>query len=74
MAKLSNISQSSKKRMSTARMERLDIIRITGLVYAQNVASRKVLEKNGFAREGIQKNAVYKNGQIYDLFLYAKLK
>lgn len=52
----------------------LDIIRITGLVYAPNVASKRVLEKNGFAREGIQKNAVYKNGQIYDLFLYAKLK
>lgn len=52
----------------------LDIIRITGLVYAPNVASQRVLEKNSFAREGIQKNAVYKNGQIYDLFLYAKLK
>ena len=24
--------------------------------------------------EGIQKSAVYKNGQIYDLLLYAKLK
>lgn len=52
----------------------LDIVRITGLVYAPNVASQRVLEKNGFVREGIQKNAVYKNGQIYDLFLYAKLK
>ncbi len=52
----------------------LDIIRITGLVYAPNVASQRVLEKNGFMREGIQKSAVFKNGQIYDLFLYAKLK
>ena len=52
----------------------LDIIRITGLVYAPNVASQRVLEKNSFIREGIQKSAVYKNGQIYDLFLYAKLK
>lgn len=52
----------------------LDIIRITGLVCAPNVASQRVLEKNVFTREGIQKNAVYKNGQIYDLFLYAKLK
>ncbi|WP_130838571.1 GNAT family N-acetyltransferase [Lachnoclostridium sp. Marseille-P6806] len=52
----------------------LDIIRITGLVYAPNVASQRVLEKNSFTWEGIQKKAVYKNGQIYDLFLYAKLK
>ena len=51
----------------------LDIIRITGLVYAPNVASQRVLEKNGFMREGIQKNAVFKDRQIYDLFLYAKL-
>ena len=53
---------------------KLDIIRITGLVYAPNVASQRVLEKNSFIREGTQKSAVYKNGQIYDLFLYAKLK
>ncbi len=52
----------------------LDIIRITGLVYAPNIASQRVLEKNGFIREGIQKNAVYKNKKIYDLFLYGKLK
>ena len=52
----------------------LDIVRITGLVYAPNVASKRVLEKNGFVREGIQRNAVYKDGQLYDLLLYGKLK
>lgn len=52
----------------------LDIVRITGLVYAPNVASQRVLEKNGFVKEGLQRNAVYKNGQIYDLVLYGKLK
>ena len=30
----------------------LDIIRITGLVYAPNVASQRALEKNSFRREG----------------------
>jgi ribosomal-protein-alanine N-acetyltransferase len=52
----------------------LDILRITGLVYAPNVASQRVLEKNGFVREGIQRNAVYKDGEVYDLCLYGKLK
>lgn len=52
----------------------LDIVRITGLVYAPNIASQHVLEKNGFVREGLQKNAVYKDGKIYDLYLYGKLK
>ncbi len=52
----------------------LDIIRITGLVYYPNTDSRRVLEKNGFALEGIMKNAVYKDGSIYDLCVYGKCK
>lgn len=53
--------------------EVLDIIRITGLVYEPNIASRKVLEKNGFTLEGIMKNAVVKDGNVYDLCVYGKL-
>ena len=52
----------------------LDIIRITGLVQAPNTASIRVLEKNGFVCEGIQRNAVYKDDKIYDLCLFGKLK
>ena len=52
----------------------LDIIRITGLVYEPNIASQRVLEKSGFVREGLQKNAVWKDGRVYDLCLYGKLK
>ena len=52
----------------------LDIVRITGLVYAPNTASIRVLEKNGFVCEGIQRNAVYKDDKIYDLCLFGKLK
>ena len=52
----------------------LDIIRITGLVYAPNIASQKVLEKNGFVKEGLQRDAVFKDGKIYDLVLYGKRK
>ena len=43
-------------------------------MYAPNAASQRVLEKNGFIQEGIQKKAVYKDGKIYDLFLYGLLK
>ena len=57
-----------------AAFSELDIIRVTGLVYAPNEASKCVLEKNGFALEGLQKNAVCKGGRIYDLFLYGKIK
>ncbi|MDO5133722.1 MAG: GNAT family protein [Eubacteriales bacterium] len=62
------------RQICDAAFTELDIVRITGLVYAPNVASQRVLQKNGFVQEGIQKNAVYKNGQLYDLYLYGKLK
>ena len=62
------------RQICDAAFSELDIVRITGLVYAPNVASQKVLEKNGFVWEGLQRNAVYKNGKIYDLILYGKLK
>lgn len=57
-----------------AAFAELDIIRITGLVYAPNTASQRVLERNGFVKEGLQKNAVYKDGRIYDLCLYGRIK
>lgn len=52
----------------------LDIIRITGLVYEPNSGSRRVLEKNGFLLEGTMKNAVVKEGRVYNLCVYGKLK
>lgn len=52
----------------------LDIVRITGLVYAENVASRRVLERNGFAVEGLMKRAIYKKGTFHDQYVYGKLK
>ncbi len=50
----------------------LDIIRITGLVYKPNIASQRVLEKNDFILEGIMRNAVFKNENIYDMCIYGK--
>ena len=52
----------------------LDICRITGLVFAENTASARVLEKNGFKPEGCMKQAVIKNGMLHDLLVYGKLK
>ncbi len=52
----------------------LDVIRISGLVYEPNIASSKILEKNNFALEGVLKNAVIKNNNIYNLKIYGKLK
>ena len=52
----------------------LGIVRIVGRVFEPNIASRRVLEKAGFEREGIMKNAFTRNGNIYNGCIYAKLK
>ena len=39
-----------------------------------HIASRKVLEKNDFVQEGLQRNAVFKDDKVYDLCVYGKLK
>lgn len=52
----------------------MDILRITGEVYEPNIASRRVLEKNGFVLEGVKKKAIIKDNIIYNLCIYGKCK
>ena len=49
-------------------------IRLQALVFSNNPASMRVLERNGFAREGVMRNHVRKNGVVQDAVLYAKLR
>ena len=51
-----------------------DIIRIFAEPFAFNIASQRVLEKNGFCFEGVLKDNAYKNGRVIDMKMYAKLK
>jgi RimJ/RimL family protein N-acetyltransferase len=51
-----------------------DIIRLFAPVYEYNPASMKVLEKNGFTKVGIMKQAAIKNNKILDLHYYELLK
>ncbi|GAB6169563.1 GNAT family N-acetyltransferase [Clostridium carnis] len=60
------------KEICEIAFDKLDIVRITGLVYKPNIASQRVLEKNDFVLEGIMRNAVFKNGNIYDMCIYGK--
>lgn len=68
------IMTAAVQQMCTLAFDTLELLRITGLVYAPNTASRRVLEKAGFAPEGILRHAVYKNGQVWDLAVYGRLK
>lgn len=48
--------------------------RIEAFVCPLNIGSQRVLEKNGFVREAIMKKAVVRQGNLEDLFLYARVK
>lgn len=54
--------------------DELLFIRVQALVFAANVRSMRVLEKNGFAREGVMRRHIRKNGVVSDAVLYAKLR
>lgn len=54
--------------------ETMDIMRIYAQPFWENRASRRVLEKVGFTLEGIQRQSIFKNGEIYDSGIYAMLK
>jgi ribosomal-protein-alanine N-acetyltransferase len=51
--------------------EHLDIICIQALVLSKNLASMRVLEKAGYSKQGILKQSVIKNGEVFDEYIYA---
>lgn len=50
-----------------------DLLRIYAYVFADNVASARVLEKAGYELEGTMRRAVVKDGRVMDQMVYAKL-
>ncbi len=50
----------------------LEVIKIFSGVFSFNTASQRVLEKCGFEREAVLRNAVIKKGQICDEIRYAR--
>lgn len=52
----------------------LDIERIEAYVDPANNGSQRVLEKNGFTKEGLLRNFVIQKGVLKDRFIYSLLK
>jgi [ribosomal protein S5]-alanine N-acetyltransferase len=50
--------------------ERYDIVRLQSGIFSTNTASMRVLEKCGFIREAVHKNAIWKNGRLLDEVVY----
>jgi len=55
-------------------LEVLDLARLESPVFEWNPASMRVLEKSGFQREGVRRKGVFKDGQIIDAVIYARVR
>ena len=51
-----------------------DLVRIYAEPFSRNIASRRVLEKNGFVLEGVLRKSVCKEGRILDSCVYALIQ
>ena len=51
----------------------LGLARVEATVLEGNPASMRVLEKNGFLREGIRRSALRKQGRLHDLHLFGRV-
>jgi len=48
--------------------------RLYAHVFLFNGASMRVLEKGGYKREGVLRKEAEKDGRLYDMVLYAKVR
>ena len=53
--------------------DKFDIVRIYAEPFEHNTGSRRVLEKSGFACEGVMRNGAFKNGRVISFCMYALL-
>lgn len=51
----------------------MGLMRIFTGIYEWNPASMRVLEKNGYSKEGIEKKSILKDGQIIDAHIYSRV-
>jgi RimJ/RimL family protein N-acetyltransferase len=51
-----------------------DLVRVFALPFAHNRASARVLEKAGFALEGVLRSSAIKDGRVLDQLLYARIR
>jgi ribosomal-protein-alanine N-acetyltransferase len=54
--------------------DQLNFIRLHTGVFEYNIASMKLLEKNGYLKDGVFKKSIIKNDKIWDEHRYSKIK
>ena len=68
------IATEAVKQICSIAFKALSIEQITANVFQPNIASIRVLLKNGFKYKGTIPNAVIKDGNVYDLLIYVLTK
>lgn len=59
---------------ATHALSKLPFARLEASVFEWNPPSMRVLEKSGFIREGVLRNSIYKDGELIDSVLFARLR
>lgn len=68
------IGTSAVKHVCELIFGQTDIIRIFAEPFAHNIASCRILEKSGFAFEGVLRSNAVKNEKIIDMKMYSRLR
>lgn len=68
------IGTSALKAMIQYAFTNFDLLRLFARPFPFNIASQKILEKCGFRLEAIIKNGLFKDGIVYDEWIYSLLK
>jgi [ribosomal protein S5]-alanine N-acetyltransferase len=68
-----SIATDAVRAVADEALGRLGYLRLEAPVFAWNPASMRVLEKCGFMREGVMKKSVFKDGEVIDSVLHARV-
>jgi RimJ/RimL family protein N-acetyltransferase len=61
-------------RVTELALEEPGLVRIFAPVFAGNVRSMRVLERNGYVREAILRRSGFKDGAVFDRVIYARTR
>ncbi len=64
----------SEKLLLQYAFEKLNLHKVIGGANVENKGSWKVMERVGFVKEGVFRDAVYRNGKYYDAYMYSILR
>jgi [ribosomal protein S5]-alanine N-acetyltransferase len=68
------IATAAVKLMTSYGLQSLDFVRIHTGVFEYNIGSMRVLEKNGYTKDGIFKKSIFKNDLLWDEHRYSIVK